>query len=85
MRERLIEYIALLELMFAQSPEITGSRFYGVRVSFVRLRCCPHYGATQKPDEVAQGNGWSFHTDGVHLNSRGGLIIADHVQEFIER
>ena len=34
-------------------------------------------------DEVAQLNGWQLHTDGVHLNSRGGMIVADLVQEFI--
>ena len=34
-------------------------------------------------DEIAQKNGWRFHTDGLHLNSRGGKILADLVQEFI--
>jgi lysophospholipase L1-like esterase len=37
----------------------------------------------RSPDEIAQMNGWLLHTDGVHLNSRGGMIIADHVQTFI--
>jgi lysophospholipase L1-like esterase len=36
------------------------------------------------PDEVARMNGWRFHTDGVHLNSRSGLLVADLVQRFIE-
>jgi lysophospholipase L1-like esterase len=35
-------------------------------------------------DEIAQMNGWSFHTDGVHLNRRGGLIVADLVQRFLD-
>jgi len=34
-------------------------------------------------DEVAQLNGWRFHSDGVHLNSRAGHIVADHIQQFI--
>ncbi len=34
-------------------------------------------------DEIAQKNGWRFHTDGLHLNSRGGKILTDLVQEFI--
>ncbi|OKO87199.1 hypothetical protein AC629_14730 [Bradyrhizobium sp. NAS80.1] len=38
----------------------------------------------QSPDEVARRNGWLFHTDGVHLNSRAGRIVADRIQEFIE-
>jgi len=29
-------------------------------------------------------NGWQFHTDGVHLNSFGGMIVADLVQGFID-
>jgi hypothetical protein len=36
-------------------------------------------------DEVSRLNGWDFHTDGVHLNSRGGLIVADLVEKFIEK
>jgi lysophospholipase L1-like esterase len=38
----------------------------------------------KSPDEVGQINGWRFHTDGVHLNSRGGMILADLVQGFID-
>jgi hypothetical protein len=38
----------------------------------------------KSPDEVAQLNGWRLHTDGVHLDSRGGLIVADLVQKFLE-
>jgi hypothetical protein len=29
-------------------------------------------------------NGWNFHTDGVHLNSRAGTIVADLVQAFLD-
>lgn len=35
------------------------------------------------PDEVAQLNGWRFHSDGTHLNRRGGIIAADLIQQFI--
>jgi hypothetical protein len=30
-------------------------------------------------------NGWRFHTDGVHLNSRGGMLAADLVQGFLDK
>jgi hypothetical protein len=33
-------------------------------------------------DEIAERNGWQFHSDGVHLNSRGGKIVADLVEQF---
>jgi lysophospholipase L1-like esterase len=35
-------------------------------------------------DKIAQLNGWQFHIDGVHLNTRGGMILVDLVQEFID-
>ncbi|MER9647897.1 SGNH/GDSL hydrolase family protein [Mesorhizobium sp. M0199] len=38
----------------------------------------------QRPDDVARVNGWLFHTDGVHLNSRAGLIVADRLQKFVQ-
>jgi hypothetical protein len=38
----------------------------------------------KSPDEVSQMNGWNFHTDGVHLNSRVETIVADLVQAFLD-
>jgi lysophospholipase L1-like esterase len=35
-------------------------------------------------DEIAETNGWRFHIDGVHLNTRGGLILVDAVQRFLD-
>jgi hypothetical protein len=35
-------------------------------------------------DEIGQLNGWRFHRDGLHLNSRSGKLLADLVHEFIE-
>jgi lysophospholipase L1-like esterase len=35
-------------------------------------------------DEIGQRNGWTFHRDGIHLNSRSGKILADLVQEFLD-
>lgn len=35
-------------------------------------------------DEIGAANGWKFHVDGVHLNKRGGMILAGLVQEFLD-
>ncbi len=35
-------------------------------------------------DEIAQVNGWEFHIDGIHLNTRGGRILTDAVQRFLD-
>ena len=34
-------------------------------------------------DEIGKLNGWRFHRDGIHLNSRSGKLLADLVQEFL--
>jgi hypothetical protein len=35
-------------------------------------------------DDISRMNGWVFHTDGIHLNSRGGAILVDVVQQFLD-
>ncbi len=35
-------------------------------------------------DEISEINGWEFHIDGVHLNTRGGRILSDAVQRFLD-
>ena len=34
-------------------------------------------------EKIASLNGWQFHTDGIHLNRRGGMIVAEWVQAVI--
>jgi lysophospholipase L1-like esterase len=83
-REEDVCYIPVHEAMLAQILASPGRAFTCFRfLSFYRdafrvliLR--------KSPDDVAQMNGWRFHTDGVHLNSRSGMIVADLVQEFID-
>ena len=29
-------------------------------------------------------NGWEFHIDGIHLNSKGGRILVEVVQQFLD-
>ena len=35
-------------------------------------------------DEISRINGWEFHIDGIHLNTRGGRILAEAVQQFLD-
>jgi lysophospholipase L1-like esterase len=35
-------------------------------------------------DEIAQLNGWQFHIDGIHLNTRGGWILTEAVQQYLD-
>ena len=36
------------------------------------------------PDDVARLNGWRFHSDGIHLNSRGATIAAELIQSYLD-
>ena len=38
----------------------------------------------QSFDEIARMNGWDFHIDGIHLNSKGGRILVEVVQQFLD-
>jgi hypothetical protein len=35
-------------------------------------------------DRIARLNRWRFHIDGVHLNTRGGMILTELVQAFLD-
>jgi lysophospholipase L1-like esterase len=35
-------------------------------------------------DEIARMNGWEFHIDGIHLNTKGGTILTEVVQRFLD-
>ena len=35
-------------------------------------------------DEISRINGWEFHIDGIHLNTKGGRILAEVVQQFLD-
>ena len=49
-------------------------RDYLIREMFLR----------QSFDEISRINGWQFHIDGIHLNTRGGQILTETVQRFLD-
>jgi lysophospholipase L1-like esterase len=38
----------------------------------------------QSFDQISRVNGWQFHIDGIHLNSKGGRILVEVVQQFLD-
>jgi lysophospholipase L1-like esterase len=38
----------------------------------------------QSFDQISRINGWQFHIDGIHLNTRGGRILTEAVQQFLD-
>jgi lysophospholipase L1-like esterase len=84
-REEGTEYLPVYEAIHAQLVQSPGRAFTDIRfLSFYR-DAFRVLALRKSPDEVAKMNGWRFHTDGIHLNTRGGSIVADLVQSFIER
>ena len=38
----------------------------------------------QSFDEISRTNGWELHIDGIHLNRKGGRILEEVVQQFLD-
>jgi lysophospholipase L1-like esterase len=38
----------------------------------------------QSFDRISSVNGWQFHIDGIHLNTNGGRILTEAVQQFLD-
>lgn len=83
-QEENVSYIPFYERFHEQTVASPGRAFTAFRfLSFYRdaFRLLVLH---RSLDEIAQKNGWRFHTDGLHLNSRGGMILADLVQQFLD-
>lgn len=77
-------YIPLYEAFIADLTAMPGR-------AFTDFRFLPFYRDAfrvavlrQSVDDVAARNGWRLHSDGVHLNSRGGRLVVDSLQTFID-
>ena len=77
-------YIPLYEALLKQIKNSPGRSFTGFRFLPFYRDAFRTLVLRKTPDEAGRINGWRFHTDGVHLNSRSGLIVADLGQRFIE-
>lgn len=76
-----VDYLPFYEAMHQQIVEnpgraSTGFSFVGYYRNLIR-----QYGLHRQLDDIGKQNGWQFHVDGVHLNRRGGTILAELVQE----
>lgn len=79
-----ITYIPFYEILcekIAASPIHTFSKFNFL--PFYRDTFCL-YILKYPLDKIAQINKWKYHTDGIHLNSSAGSILANLVQTFLD-
>jgi hypothetical protein len=79
-----VEYVPIFETLQTAieaepGPPLTSLRFlpmYRDAFRAIVLR--------MSPDDVGRLNGWKFHSDGIHLNGRGGMIAADLIQSNLD-
>lgn len=79
-----VAYIPVYERIMEQIHQSPGPALKGVRVLSLYVDAILHFVLSYSFDQLAARNGWLFHTDGIHLNSRGGRILADVIQEFLK-
>jgi lysophospholipase L1-like esterase len=85
-RQENVRYIPFYE-QFQQAVEASpGPSFRRFSIlSFYRDYLWREFILRYSFDEIAEMNGWKFHIDGVHLNTKGGLILTEVVQDFLNR
>jgi lysophospholipase L1-like esterase len=83
-REENLIYIPLYEVMHHQIVVCPGRAFTSFRFLPFFRDAFRSIVLHRSIDDIARVNGWRFHTDGIHLNSSGGMILANLVQEFID-
>jgi lysophospholipase L1-like esterase len=82
--EEVVEYVPIFEA-FQVAIEAEPGR------AFTEFRLLPLYRDAfrtmilrMSTDEVARLNGWQFHSDGIHLNRRGGMMAAELIQSYLD-
>lgn len=78
-----VSYIPVYERMQEQILGSPGQAFAAFNFLPLYRNAFNQYVLHKSLDEIGRRNGWFLHTDGIHLNSRGGKLLADLVQEFL--
>jgi lysophospholipase L1-like esterase len=81
-REERVDYLPCYERMMEHIVRAPG----GSPTSVIAPMCRAAFRVfilRQSLDEAGKAEGWQFHINGYHLNSRSGKILADLVQEFV--
>ncbi len=81
--EEAVAYIPFYERFVEAISREPGPPFAGLRILSMYRDAFRLLVLHWSVDDVGAKNGWRFHTDGIHLNSRGGRILADAVEEFL--
>lgn len=81
-----VDYLPFYERFEEQLLAEPGNPFTEFRFrSFFRDYYWREFILRRTFDEIATMNEWKYHVDGVHLNTRGGMILANVVQDFLDK
>jgi lysophospholipase L1-like esterase len=84
-RDENLDYVPVYELFQRQTLSLPLRSFTAFKFTWFYRDALRQFVMHQDLDEISELNGWQVHTDGIHLNSRGGKILADAVQGWLDR
>jgi hypothetical protein len=77
-------YIPFYERLHEQIVASPGRALTAFRIGSFYRDTFRYFVLRRSGEDIARVNGWQFHVDGIHLNRRGGMILADCIQQFID-
>ncbi len=83
-RDEVVEYIPIFDAFQAAIEAEPGRAFTEFRLLPLYRDAFRTMILRMSPDDVARLNGWRFHSDGIHLNRRGGMIAAELIQTYLD-
>jgi lysophospholipase L1-like esterase len=82
--DEVVEYIPIFEAFQAAIKAEPGRAFTEFRLLPLYRDAFRTIVLRMSADDVARLNGWRFHSDGIHLNRRGGMIAAELIQTYLD-
>ena len=79
-----VAYIPMFEALQAAIDAEPGRAFTAFRLLPMYRDAFRTMILRMSTDEVARLNGWQFHSDGIHLNRRGGMMAAELIQSYLD-
>jgi lysophospholipase L1-like esterase len=79
-----VDYIPIFEAFQAAIEAEPGRAFTEFRLLPLYRDAFRIMVLRMSADDVARLNGWRFHSDGIHLDRRGGIIAAELIQAYLD-
>jgi lysophospholipase L1-like esterase len=76
-------YVPVHEALTAAMGSISGQSYTQFRLLPFCRNALRTVVLREDLNVVGARSGWRWHTDGIHLNRRAGILVADRVQEFL--